>query len=179
MPLYAGKMDGYQDGLDLTQLVANLTGMAEGSADASLKANASRLASLLAAIVQDLNVIGPQHSQWQLLDVRLGTLENWFDFLHLGPGVFSSFDLEWDAVNSAIDVLSSQPPTDRFDRVKTLRDQFLQACPVPVQGAPVQLATERFGDFVIEVRTVFHEVDLRMKQICNQLREITNQLAQL
>lgn len=179
MPVYAGKMDGYQEGLELSQLLTNLTSLAQASKIDAVKESASRLASSLAAIAQDLNIIGPQHSQWQLLDIRLGTLENWFDFLHFGPSAYSSFNLEWDAINAAIETLASVPPTERLDRVKALRDQFLAECSVPMQAAPSQKATDLFGDFVIELRTVFYEVDVRMKQICNQLREITNQLAQL
>ncbi len=179
MPVYAGKMDSYQEGLDLSELVASLTIIAQNSSDDALNANASRLASSLTTIIQDLSVIGTQHSEWQLLDMRLGALENWFGFLHLGPSVYASFNLDWDAVHSAIETLSSQGPSERFDPVKRLREAFLQICPVPIQGAPEKEATKAFVDFVIQARTVFYGVDVRMKQICNQLREMTNLLAQL
>lgn len=179
MPRYAGRMESYQEALDLSDLVKTLTRLSEDSTHQGLKANASRLASSLAAIVQDLSVIGPQHSQWQRLDLRLSSLETWFGFLNSGPALFSSFNLEWEAANADIESLESQSPTDRFDRVKHLRETFLQICPVPVQASPSQEATKPFGDFIIETRTVFYRVDVRMKQICNQLREITNQLAQL
>lgn len=179
MSVFANRMDRYQEGLDLSDILVDIAGLAEASNDATLRADASRLASSLAAIIQDINVLGPQHSRWQLLDARLGSLENWFDYLYLGPAVYSSFNLDWSSVKGTIDSLAGDPPTDRFDRVKTLRDDFLAAFPVPAQAAPSDQAIRKFGDFVIQVRSVFYGVDLRMKQICNQLREITNQLAQL
>lgn len=179
MPLYAARMESYQEGLDLSDLVTNLTVMAEQASDAALKDNAGRLASTLAAITQDLNTIGPRHSQWQLLDVRLATIESLFGFLSLGPALYSTFNLEWDAVNNAITSLSPDLPADRFDRVKALRDQFLAACPVPVTAAPATTAAAPFESFVSELRTVFYEVDWRLREICNQLREVTSQLAQL
>lgn len=179
MPLYAARMESYREGLDLSELGIELTVMAEHAADATLKDNATRLASTLAAIAQDLNAIGPRHSQWQLLDVRLATAESLFGFLSLGPAVYSTFNLEWDAVNAAIASLSADLPSERFDRVRALRDDFLAVCPVPVTAAPAASATGPFEAFVSELRTVFYEVDWRLRDICNQLREVTSQLAQL
>ncbi len=179
MPLYAARMESYREGLDLSDVGKELTVIAEQAADAALKDKAGRLASTLAAITQDLNVIGPRHSQWQLLDVRLATLESLFGFLGLGPALYSTFNLEWDAVNAAIASLSADLPPDRFDRVRALRDQFLAACPAPVTAAPPPSATAPFESFVTELRAVFYEVDWRLREICNQLREVTSQLAQL
>jgi hypothetical protein len=179
MPLYAARMESYQEGLDLSELVTNLTVMAEQAADGALRDNAGRLASTLAAIIQDLNTIGPRHSQWQLLDVRLATIENLFGFLSLGPALYSAFEFEWAAVNSAIANLSADLPPERFARVRALRDEFLQACPVPVTAAPPPAAAALFESFVTELRAVFYEVDWRLREICNQLRDVTTQLAQL
>ena len=179
MPIYAARMESYREGLDLSEVGIELTVMAEHAADPALKDNAGRLAGTLAAIAQDLNAIGPRHSQWQLLDVRLATIEGLFGFLSLGPAIYSTFNFEWDAVNAAITSLSADLPPERFDRVKTLRDQFLAAFPVPVSAAPAAAATAPFESFVSELRAVFYEVDWRLREICNQLREVTSQLAQL
>ncbi len=179
MPLYAERMENYRGGLDLALVGMQLTVMAEDATNAALRDDAGRLASKLGEIVQDLNVIGPRHSQWQRLDERLVSTERLFGFLMFGPAIYSAFNLEWDAVDRAIASLSASLPPDRFDRVTTLRDGFLAVCPVPVTIGPPATAAEPFASFVTELRTVFQRVDSRLLDICNQLREVTSQLAQL
>jgi len=179
MQNYAEGMEIYRAGLDLAELGTNLTLMAEHSANAALRDNATRLASKLAEITQDLNVIGPRHKEWQSLDEGLANLEQLFGFLPSGPAVYSAFDIRWAAVEKAIASLSPDLRPDRFDGVRVLRDQFLAACPVPVTAPPSADAAKAFASFVKALRTVFQTVDKQLLKICNQLGNLTSQLAQL
>ena len=179
MDEYAKKMDAYQEGLDLALLIANLDRLAAAAPGSALATSASRSAGSLAALMQDLAQLGPQHSDWQRLDVHLYTLETFYGFLNASPDFYSTFDTEWKAVEAAANRLAGDPPAARFARVAELRQKFIDVCPVPVASPPKPEATRPFSDYVFEMRTIFHGVDQRMKETCNQLREITYQLAQL
>ena len=179
MRSYATKIEVYQEALDLGLLIQNLTQLAEHASEEKLIESARKAASALAAIMQDLDVIGPQHRLWQDLDVQLWLLEEQFLFLGMGPAAFANFNFQWHKVVTAIDQLAGQPPADWTQTVTRLRADFLTACPVPVAKLPDAAAAGKFEDFVLEVRRIFQAVDQRMKDTCNLLREITVELAKI
>lgn len=179
MRAYANRIEANQEALDLGILVQNLVQLGEASSGQQLKDSTQKSASALAAIMQDLDLIGPQHRLWQDLDVQLWQLEEFFGFLSMGQGAFAAFDYQWRKVVLAIDELAKQPPADWTERITKLRDDFLALCPVPVKGLPSAPAAGAFDDFVLEVRRVFQTVDQHMKDTCNLLREITFELAKI
>ncbi len=176
---YAGKIEANREALDLGVLAASLTRLADHATDQALVENARKAASALAAIMQDLNLFGPQHRLWQDLDVQLWLLEEQFGYLSMGPAAFAGFNFQWDKIMTAFEKLAGQPPADWYERATALRKSFLDACPIPVSALPNAAASSRFEDFVLEVRRIFQTIDQRMKDICNLLREITLQLAQI
>lgn len=179
MRAYATKIEASQDALELGVLVESLYLLAENAANAQLVSSARSSASALAAILQDLDVIGPQHREWQDLDVQLWLLEEQFGYLAMGPGAFVAFNYQWRKVLERIAQLAGDPPADWEARVTGLRDALLAVCPIPVTAVPDAGAAQKFEDYVIEVRRIFQTIDQRMKDVCNLLREITAQLARL
>lgn len=179
MPVFAREMEVYRRGLDLHVVGEQLKVMADSGAEATLKADAVRLSSTLAAIAQDLNVIGPRHINWQELDGRLVSIEDRYRFLAFGDGVYSAFNLEWEEIDGAIAKLFAGLPAVERERTEILRDEFLAICPVPLTGAPDPRAAQLFANLIKHLRTVFSKIDQRLLDICNQLREVTSQLAQL
>jgi hypothetical protein len=179
MRAYATKIEASQDALELGVLVESLHLLAENSANAQLVASARSSASALAAILQDLDVIGPQHREWQDLDVQLWLLEEQFGYLAMGAAAFAAFNYQWKKVLERIAELAGDPPADWNDRVSALREALLAVCPIPVTAVPDAAAAQKFEDYVIEVRRIFQTIDQRMKDVCNLLREITAQLARL
>ncbi len=179
MRAYATRIEASQDALELGVLVESLHLLAENSANAQLVASARSSASALAAILQDLDVIGPQHREWQDLDVQLWLLEEQFGYLTMGAAAFAAFNYQWKKVLERIAELAGDPPADWNQRVSALRDGLLAVCPIPVTAVPDAAAAQKFEDFVIEVRRIFQTIDQRMKDVCNLLREITAQLARL
>ena len=177
MRSYATKIEVNQEALDLGILVQNLTRLADHASDAALVDSARKAASALAAILQDLQLIGPQHRLWQDLDVQLWVLEEQFGFLGVGPAAFANFNYQWNKVVGAIDRLAGQPPAEWSESVNRLRAEFIGVCPVPVVDLPSAASAEKFDDFVLEVRRVFQSIDQRMKDTCNLLREIAVELA--
>jgi V8-like Glu-specific endopeptidase len=179
MRTYAMRIEASQDGLDLGLLVQNLSQIADNADDERLRSSARKSASALAAIIQNLDVIGAQHSLWQDLDVQLWLLEEQFGFLSMGQAAFAAFNYQWHKIVTALNELASDPPAEWSEPIVRLRDEFLAVCPVPIAASPNTDAAAKFDDFVLQVRLVFQHVDQQMKDSCNLLREITFELAKI
>jgi hypothetical protein len=180
MQAYARKIEIAQEGLDLGLLVQNLTQIAEFvEGDDQLRSSARKSASALAAIIQNLDVIGTQHSQWQNLDVQLWLLETLFAVSSGGPGAFLSFNYQWDRIVSALNELAGDPPAEWVADVTHARDDFLAACPVPISASPSADAAIKFDNLVQQIRVVFQRVDQSMKDSCNLLNAITVELVRI
>ena len=179
MGYYAGRIENYREGLDLGLLVANLTRLAENSADPELATNAGQAAAALAAIVQDLDTLAPHHRLWQQLDAQLWVIEDQFAYLPMGAMAFTTFNFQWGKMMRALAILAGDPPATWLANIERLRDDLFLLAPVPITTLPHADAEPRFNDLILEIRRVFQGVDNRMKATCNLLREITVQLARI